>query len=209
MSTPASAPPADLAAGLVLDRAAQDLLFREARSASAFTGDPVDEDQLRAIYDLTRYGPTSLNLQSLRIVAVRSEGARQRLLVHLDERNRAKAAAAPLVLILAADLNFHEKLPEVFPPAPYLRAALEPRFEERVSQARFNATLQIGYLIVAIRAAGLAAGPMIGFDAAGVDRDFFPDGGCQALLLMNVGRGMPKRYPRLPRLAYHDVVSEV
>jgi 3-hydroxypropanoate dehydrogenase len=193
--------------GLALDEAAQDLLFRQARSATEFTGEPVDEAQLRAVYDLVRYGPTSLNQQPLRIVAVRSDAARQRLARHLNERNRVKAAGAPLVLILAADTNFHERLPEVFPHAPQLRELLAPDVPERVAQARFNAILQIGYLILGIRAAGLAAGPMIGFDADGVNRDFFPDGGRQALLVMNVGTAVPKRFPRLPRLAYEDVVS--
>src|SRR6266508_3775068 len=102
---------------LVLDEAAQDLLFRQARSATDFTGEPVDDERLRAIYDLVKYGPTALNQQPLRIVAVRSDEARQRLARHLNERNRGKAAVAPLVLILAADTNFHEKLPEVFPHA--------------------------------------------------------------------------------------------
>jgi 3-hydroxypropanoate dehydrogenase len=194
---------------LVLDDAAQDLLFRQARSASAFTDDPVDDEQLRAIYELTKFGPTSLNQQPLRIVAVRGDGARDRLLRHLDDRNRVRAAAAPLVLILAADTNFHERLPDVFPHAAGLREVLAPDAEGRAIQARFNAILQIGYLIVAIRAAGLAAGPMIGFDAAGVTRDFFAGTGLEALLVMNVGRGLPKRHPRLPRLAYDDVVTVV
>jgi 3-hydroxypropanoate dehydrogenase len=194
---------------LTLDEAAQDLLFRQARSATDFTAEPVGDEQLRAIYELTKYGPTSLNQQPLRIVAVRSDAARQRLARHLNERNRVKAASAPLVLILAADTNFHEKLPEVFPHAPQLREVLAPDVEERVAQARFNAILQIGYLILGIRAAGLAAGPMIGFDADGVNRDFFADGGLQALLVMNVGTALPKRHPRLPRLAYEDAVSVV
>lgn len=194
---------------LVLDEAAQDLLFREARSASAFTSEPVADGHLRAIYELAKYGPTSLNQQPLRIVAVRGGPARERLLRHLDDGNRRKAATAPVVLILAADTNFHERLPEVFPHAPQLRDLLAPDVAGRAAQARFNAILQIGYLIVAIRAAGLAAGPMIGFDAAGVTRDFFPAGGVEALLLMNVGHGLPKARPRLPRLGYRDVVRVV
>jgi len=200
---------ASTASGLVLDEAAQDLLFRHARSATEFTGEPVDDERLRAVYELVRFGPTSLNQQPLRIVAVRSDAARARLARHLNERNRLKAAGAPLVLILAADTNFHERLPEVFPHAPQSRELLAPDVAERVAQARFNAILQIGYLIMGIRAAGLAAGPMIGFDADGVNRDFFPDGGLQALLVMNVGSAVPKRSPRLPRLAYEDVVSVV
>lgn len=195
--------------GLALDAAAQDLLFRQARSATEFIGEPVSEAQLQAIYDLAKYGPTSLNQQPLRIVVVRSQQARERLLEHLNEHNRRKTAGAPLTVILAADVNFHEKLPQVFSHAPGLKDVLAADRAERVTQARFNATLQIGYFIVGVRAAGLGAGPMIGFDAAALDRDFFPDGGLQALLVVNVGRPLPRRSARLPRLAYGDVVRTV
>ncbi|HZN73210.1 MAG TPA: malonic semialdehyde reductase [Micromonosporaceae bacterium] len=198
-----------LASRILIDADAQDRLFRLARSSTEFTDEPVDDAQLRAIYDLFRYAPTSYNQQPLRIIAVRSAEARSRLLPHLTPRNRMRAANSPLVLILAADIDFHERLPEVFPHVPQLRDKLAPMRDERTTQARYNAVLQIGFLIVAIRAAGLAAGPILGFDAAAVDREFFPDGRWQAVLVMNVGRGLPKGYARLPRLSYEDVVREV
>jgi 3-hydroxypropanoate dehydrogenase len=194
---------------ILLDGFAQDLLFREARSSTEFTDEPVDDEQLRAIYELTKYAPTSYNQQPLRIIAVRSDPARARLLPHLTGRNAQRAAKAPLVLILAADIDFHENLPIVFPYVPYLREALAPALEKRIDQARYNAVLQIGFLIVAIRAAGLSAGPILGFDQEAVNRIFFPDGRFQAVLVMNVGHGLPKRYDRPPRLSYEDVVSEI
>jgi 3-hydroxypropanoate dehydrogenase len=194
---------------ILLDEATQDLLFRKARSSTEFTDEPVGDEHLRAIYDLTRYAPTSYNQQPLRIVAVRSPAARARLIPHLTGRNRVRAANAPLVLILAADIEFHERLPMVFPHVPGLRELLAPAAAKRTSQARYNALLQIGFLIIAIRATGLAAGPILGFDAEAVNHAFFPDGRCQALLVMNVGRGLPKRYERLPRLTYEDAVSIV
>jgi 3-hydroxypropanoate dehydrogenase len=200
---------ATVSSGILLDQRTQDLLFREARSSTEFTDDPVDDELLRAIYDLTKYAPTSYNQQPLRIVAVRSDEAKATLLPHLTGRNRTRAANCPLVLILAADVDFHEKLPQVFPHFPQLRDALEPMVEERVSQSRYNAVLQIGFLIMAIRAVGLAAGPILGFNAEAVNELFFPDGKWQAVLVMNVGRGLPKRYDRLPRLSYEDVVRVV
>jgi 3-hydroxypropanoate dehydrogenase len=196
-----------LADRLVLDRAAQDLLFRAARSATDFTGEPVSDEQLEAIYDLVKYGPTSLNQQPLRILAIRSRQARERLLPYLDPRNRTRTAAAPLPLILAADLNFHEKLPVVFPHGTGLRESMAQRPAYRVEQARYNAILQIGYLLLGIRGAGLGAGPMIGFDADGLNREFFPGGDLQSLLVVNVGRPLPKAYGRLPRLPYAEVVQ--
>jgi 3-hydroxypropanoate dehydrogenase len=191
---------------LVLDRAAQDLLFREARSATAFTAEPVTDAQVAAVYDLVKYGPTSLNQQPLRVLVIRSDQARARLLPCLNDRNRQRTARAPLPVILAADLDFHDKLPIVFPHGTGLREAFAADPAHRAEQARYNALLQIGYFIVGVRAAGLAAGPMIGFDADRLNREFFPDGTRTALLVVNLGRPVPKPYGRLPRLPYDDVV---
>ncbi|MFG1913290.1 malonic semialdehyde reductase [Micromonospora sp. NPDC048898] len=191
---------------LALDRAAQDLLFRAARTANTFTDEPVTDEQVAAIHDLIRYGPTAYNGQPLRVLLLRSAAARARLLPHLSSSNRAKTAAAPLVAVLAADLDFHERLPELYPHRPQARDWLGDRVA-RAEQARLNATLQIGYLLVGVRAAGLAAGPMAGFDAAGVTREFFPDGRHETLLVMNVGHPGPDSWrARLPRLSTEDVV---
>src|SRR5690349_25130659 len=113
---------------LVLDPAAQDLLFREARTANTFTDEPVTDEQVQAIYDLVKYGPTAFNQTPLRVVLVRSAEARERLAPHLSEGNRAKTAAAPLVAILAADNEFHEELPALFPAFPQAKDAF---FSER------------------------------------------------------------------------------
>ncbi|MFF4878776.1 malonic semialdehyde reductase [Micromonospora sp. NPDC000668] len=192
---------------LALDRAAQDLLFRAARTANTFTDEPVTDAQVTAIHDLIRYGPTAFNGQPLRVLLLRSAAARARLLPYLSSGNRAKTAAAPLVAVLAADVDFHDRLPELFPHRPQARDWLTDR-AARAEQARLNATLQIGYLLVGVRAAGLAAGPMAGFDAAGVTREFFPDGRHETLLLMNVGRPGPDAWhDRLPRLDATEVIS--
>ena len=196
---------------LALDPAAQELLFRTARTANTFTAEPVTDDQVQAIVELVRYGPTAFNGQPLRMVLLRSAGARQRLLPHLSEGNRAKTASAPLVAILAADTEFHEHLPRVLPHRPQARdwftGADADTAARREGQARFNAALQIGYLIIGIRAAGLAAGPMAGFDTAGVDAEFFPDGRLRSLLVLNIGQPGPAAWQeRLPRLSYDDIV---
>ena len=63
---------------------------------------------------------------------------------------------------------------------------------------------------MAIRAAGLAAGPMAGFDAAAVDAEFFPDGRLNALLVVNIGKpGENPWFDRLPRLDYEQAVRFV
>ncbi|MGW3158853.1 malonic semialdehyde reductase [Streptomyces sp. NPDC001089] len=194
---------------LALEPAAQDLLFREARTANTFTDEPVTDHQIEAIHDLVKYGPTSMNQQPLRIVLVRSAEARDRLGTHLSEGNRKKTLAAPLVAILAADLEFHEELPSQFPHFPEARNLFADR-AVRERSARLNALLQVGYFIIGVRAAGLAAGPMTGFDAEGVDKEFFGDGEHSVLAVVNIGRhGENAWFPRSPRLTYEQVVTTV
>jgi nitroreductase len=194
---------------LELSREAQDLLFREARTASTFTDEPVTDEQVREIYELAKWGPTAMNSQPLRIVLVRTPEARERLVAQMSGGNRAKTEAAPLVAILAADHDFHDEFHRTFPVFPGARDAHADE-TARIEAARLSAGLQIGYFLVAVRAAGLAAGPMSGFDAAGVNREFFPDGRHRTMLVVNLGQPAPDAYrPRQPRLDYEDVVSTV
>ncbi|MFG1780162.1 malonic semialdehyde reductase [Micromonospora sp. NPDC049051] len=190
-----------------LDPHAQALLFTDARTANTFTDEPVTDEHLHAIYELAKYPPTAANTQPLRILYVRPGEGRTRLVTHMNEGNRAKTATAPMVAVLAADTDFHEHIPHVFPVRPQMRDDLAPNPDARERMARFNATLQIGYYLLAVRAAGLAAGPMAGFDAAAIDREFFADSTWKTLLVVNIGRpGENAWFPRLPRLDYTDVV---
>ena len=193
---------------LVLDESAQDLLFREARTANAFTGEPVTDEQINAIFDLVKWAPTAMNTQPLRVVVVRSAEAKARLLPHMAEGNRAKTEAAPAVALLAADIDFHDELPKVFPHFEGARDMFAGDESGRVGMAELNAGLQIGYAIVGIRAAGLAAGPMTGFDAEAVSKEFFPDGRHRVLVAINMGKPAENAwYDRLPRLAFDEVVE--
>jgi 3-hydroxypropanoate dehydrogenase len=202
MTTVAPAP-------LELDKAAQDLLFRSARTANTFTDEPVTDQQVQAIYDLVQYGPSSMNSQPLRVVLIRSDEARAALLPHLGEGNRAKTATSPLVAVLAYDVDFHENLPTVFPHFPGARDVFAVE-EVRHKVGRDNAFLQAGYFLLGVRAAGLAAGPMGGFDAAGLDAELFPDGKTHSIMVVNIGRPGPDAwFDRLPRLAYDEAVRAI
>ncbi|MEU0397238.1 malonic semialdehyde reductase [Streptomyces sp. NPDC006208] len=194
---------------LVLDSAAQDLLFREARTANTFTDEPVTEEQVQAIYDLVKFGPTAFNQTPLRIVLVRSAEARERLVTHMAEGNQAKTAAAPLVAILAADNEFHEELPRLLPHFPQAKDMFFSERPARESAAGLNAALQAAYFIVGVRAAGLAAGPMTGYDAAGIQKEFL-DGDHTPLMVVNIGKpGEDAAFPRSPRLSYDEVITTV
>lgn len=198
----------ETAQAIQLDEAAQNLLFREARTANAFTDEPVTDEQLQAIYELTKWAPTSMNTQPLRVVVLRSEEAKARLVPLLAEGNQAKTAAAPAVALLAADVDFHDELPQQFPHFPGARDMFAGSEEMRTSTAELNAGLQIGYAILGIRAAGLAAGPMTGFDADAISKEFFPDGRHRVLVAVNIGRPAENAWmDRLPRLDYDEVVT--
>lgn len=200
----------DRAHELTLTENAQDLLFRQARTANTFSDEPVTDEQIRAIYELVKWAPTSMNQQPLRVVLVRSEQGRQRLLPHMAEGNRPKVEKAPLVAILVADNDFHENLPRVFPHASGVRDMFAGNDEARGKNATFNASLQAGYFILGIRAAGLAAGPMTGFDADGINGEFFVDGQHRVLTVVNIGKpGANAWEERLPRLDYEEVVSTI
>ncbi|MEC4016520.1 malonic semialdehyde reductase [Streptomyces sp. H27-D2] len=195
---------------LVLDPAAQDLLFREARTANTFTDEPVTDEQVQAIYDLVKYAPTAFNQSPLRVVLVRSPEARERLVSHMAAGNQPKTAAAPLVAILATDHEFHQELPQLLPHAPGIADAFFSERSVREQAGTFNASLQAGYFILGIRAAGLAAGPMTGYDPAGIDKEFFGDGDHSVLTVVNIGKpGDDAWFARSPRLAYDEVVSTV
>ncbi|MFE2729046.1 malonic semialdehyde reductase [Kitasatospora sp. NPDC059327] len=195
---------------LVLDAAAQDLLFRDARTANTFTDEPVSEEQIQAIYELVKFGPTAFNQQPLRVVLVRSAEGRERLVQHLADGNKAKTAAAPLVAILAVDNEFHEELPTQLPHFPQAKDLFFTERPVRESSALLNGALQAGYFIVGVRAAGLAAGPMTGFNAEGINKEFFADGEHSVLAVVNIGKpGEEAWFPRSPRLAYDEVVTTV
>ncbi|MEU1784350.1 malonic semialdehyde reductase [Streptomyces sparsogenes] len=194
---------------LTLAPEAQNQLFLEARTANTFTDEPVTDEQVRAIYELVKYAPTSMNQQPLRMVMVRSEEARARLVSHMTGRNQEKTAKAPLVAVLAADLDFHEELPRL---VPFMENPQDIFADPGVREgsARFNTALQVGYFILGVRAAGLAAGPMIGFDHEAVSKEFFKDGRHQALCVVNIGKPGPDAWMgRLPRLEYDEVVTTV
>ncbi|RZB15909.1 malonic semialdehyde reductase [Streptomyces sp. F001] len=193
----------------VLDPAAQDLLFREARTANTFTDEPVTDEQVQAIYDLVKYGPTAFNQSPLRVTLVRSPEARERLVQHLAEGNQAKTAAAPLVAILSADNEFHQELPELFPHFPQAKDLFFSERPVRENSAALNAALQAAYFIIGVRAAGLAAGPMNGFDAEGLRKEFLDDDHTP-LMVVNMGKPGPDAwFPRSPRLDYERVVTTV
>ena len=190
-----------------LDDDALDLLFRKARTHNVFLADsvaPVSDDELRAIWDYARFAPTGGNTNPCRIAFVRSTEAKERLRPALAPGNVDKTMAAPATAIFAYDVEFFELMPKLFP-ARDMRSGFARDPAGAVEQAKFNATLQAGYFLLAARAAGLDCGPMGGFDSAKVDAAFFEGTTWRSLLLCNLGHGdHGKLYPRNPRLDFDE-----
>jgi 3-hydroxypropanoate dehydrogenase len=188
-----------------LDTSALAQLFTAARSHNDWHDRAISDSDLQHLYDIWKYGPTSANCSPARVVFVRSEAARERLMPHLSSGNQAKTCAAPVCAIIGYDVKFYDRIPELFPHAPSARDWFTESAEFADTTALRNSTLQGAYLMIAARAMGLDVGPMSGFDAAGVEREFFPDGDIRANFLCSLGLGKAEAvFERLPRLAFDD-----
>jgi nitroreductase len=181
-----------------------DQLFTAARSHNRFEPEPVPDATLRAIYELMKWGPTAANCTPARIVFVKSAAAKDRLLACMNPGNVEKTRSAPVVAIVGMDMEFHEKLPRLYPAAD-ARSWYAGKPDVIAANAMRNSSLQGGYFIVAARALGLDCGPMGGFDAAKIDAAFFAGTPVKVNFVCALGRGKPEAlYPRGPRLAFEE-----
>ena len=182
-----------------------DLIFRHARTHSAWLNEAVDDQLLQQVYDLAKMGPTSANMSPMRVVFVKSREAKEKLKPALDPGNVAKTMSAPVTAIIGMDIHFFEKLPMLFPHAD--AKAWFKDLPENVLEvvALRNSSLQGAYFMLAARALGLDCGPMSGFDNAKVDAQFFAGTTVKSNFLCNLGYGdASKLHPRSPRLSFED-----
>lgn len=206
----------------MLNDAALDQLFREARTHNAWLDKPVSEQTLHELYDLLKWGPTSANASPARFVFLRSREAKERLRPALAPGNVQKVMTAPVTVIIAYDLRFYEKMPKLFPHNPGMGELFAKNPQLIETTARRNSSLEGAYLILAARALGLDTGPLSGFDnakvdelffdagreCAGCDQEFFPEGHVKSNFLCNLGYGDKSVLkPRLPRLKFEEACS--
>ncbi len=183
-------------------------LFFDARSYNGWLDGEVTEDQLRRLYDILKMGPTSFNCCPARFVFLRTPEAKKRIEPHLRPANVSKTMTAPAVAIIAYDSLFYDRMPELSPHRPEIRDFFAGNEELARVTAFRNGTLQGAYLLLAARAVGLDCGPMSGFDNAGVDAEFFPDGQYKSNFISGLGRGDPDSlFGRLPRLEFDEACS--
>ena len=188
----------------MLADACLDQVFRNARTHTKWRDEPVTDDQLRTVFELLKWGPTSANTSPGRFLFLRTAEAKERLRPALSAGNVDKTMSAPVCCIVAHDPLFYENLPRL---APHTDArSWFSGNEELASVTAFrNGTLQGAYLIVAARAAGLDCGPMSGFDTAKVDQEFLSVLGWKSNFLVNLGHGdSSSLYARAPRLDFEE-----
>lgn len=186
-----------------------DVLFRNARSHNVWQERDVSDVLIRAMYDLTKFGPTSANCSPARFVFVKSAEAKARLKPHLDGGNVEKTMTAPLTVIIGHDMKFYDQLPKLFPHTD-ARSWFAGNDALIQSTAFRNGTLQGAYLMIAARSLGLDCGAMSGFNAAGVKQEFFAGTSIEPNFLCNIGYGdHAKLFPRSPRLSFDEACSVV
>ncbi len=195
---------------MTLDDAALDLILRSARSQNAWQDKPVSDEQLRALYDLFKWGPTTGNSSPARILFLRTREAKQRLAPALVPSNVDKTLTAPVVAVIGHDLTFYEWLPRLYPVSPKMREVYAAPDKKALAEttALRNGSLQGAYLIIAARALGLDCGPMSGFDNGKVDEAFFKDTPIRSNFLCGLGHGDPaKLKPRGPKLSFEEACT--
>lgn len=192
-----------------LDATALDQIFRNARTHNGWQDKPVADSLLAELHELMKWGPTSANCWPLRVVYAKSAEAKARLVPLMMEGNRAKTQAAPVTAILGMDMAFYEQLPRLFPHAD-AKAWFVGNDALIEATAFRNSSLQGAYFMLAARALGLDCGPMSGFDAAGVDAEFFAGTQVKSNFICNLGYGDPAQLsPRSPRPDFAEVCKIV
>ncbi len=193
----------------IINDEAMDVIFREARTHNGWEKRPVADALMQAVYDLMKWGPTSANCFPARFVFVASEAGKERLKPHLAEGNLAKTMAVPVCVVIGNDMEFYEKLPELFPHTDAKSWFVGN--EDLIKETAFrNGTLQGAYFMIAARALGLDCGPMSGFDKDGVDKEFFAGTNIKSNFLCNIGYGTDENlFDRSPRPAFSDVCNIV
>lgn len=174
------------------------------------------------IEDLTRLAtraPSAYNLQNWRFIAVRTPDAKARLwsLAH----GQAKVMDAAVTFIVCGVLPDPTAIAERLRPfvqAGHMPANMVRDWQEGArahyadpqtarDEAVRSASLGAATLIHAAEALGLASGPMVGFDAEGVAREFGLAPNEVPVMLVAVGRAASGNWPQKPRRPLVEVLE--
>ena len=91
-----------------LEQSALSQLFIDARTHNSWQDKPVTDEQIKDLYELLKFAPTSVNCNPARFLFIKSPQAKERLLACVTPGNLEKTRAAPVTAIIGMDLDFYE-----------------------------------------------------------------------------------------------------
>lgn len=183
-------------------------------------GRDIDEATVTELVRLATLAPSAYHLQNWRFIAVRSAAARLRL--QALAFGQPQVGEAALTFIVCGRLAAYRGLAAALAPsreAGLMPAELLERWVEQASQAHESdpqlqrdeavrsASLAGMTLMLAAQGLGLASGPLGGFDAAGVAREFGLAPEELPVLLITVGHARADNWPQKPRKPLAQVLS--
>lgn len=196
-----------------------DLIERRISANRFDAGHALSPAQIEQLVRLATRAPTAYNLQNWRFIALRTLEAKARL--QRLAYGQAKVAEAAVTFIICGQLPDHQVVPERL--ADFVETGLMSRQTaagwQQDARAKYDhpqtardeavrsAALGAATLIYAAEAMGLASGPMGGFDAQGVAREFGLEANELPVMLVAVGRAAPGNWPQKPRRPVAEVLQ--
>lgn len=177
------------------------------------------DGEIKELVRLATRAPSAYNLQNWRFIAAQSPQVKARL--RSVAFGQPKVSDAAVTFIICGVLPDHAALPErllSFVEAGFMPAHVASGWQEGArsqyadpqaarDEAVRSAIFGAATLIQAAEAMGLASGPMSGFDAEGVAREFNLTQNEVPVLLVAIGRAAPGNWPQKPRRPLAEVLE--
>lgn len=192
-------------------------------SANNFdNGSSISDSDIAELVRLATLAPSSFNFQNWKFIAVRSFDAKERLRAVAFGQPKVSAASVTFIVcgLLAPQNALSERLRSSVA-AGILDGVTVAAWQEMANgmyganqqfqrdEAIRSASLAGMTLMLAAQGMGLASGPMIGFDADGVSREFGLAADEIPALLIAVGKRGSGNWPRKPRRPVAEVLTIV
>jgi len=182
----------------------------------------ISDAEIAELIDYARQAPSSFNFQNWRFIAVRESSAKERL--KAVAYGQPKVSQAAVTFIVIGLLNPQARLADAL--APSLKEGIldQATVDTWVGMATGmyggNAVLQRDEairsgslaamtLMLAAEAKGFVSGAMIGFDVAGVSKEFSLGVDEVPVMLLTVGRAAAGNWPRKPRFPISEILKVI
>jgi len=199
------------------------ILFEERRSVNHFDKTKsIDETLLKDIIDMAVLAPSAFNLQPWRIIAVKTDANKKKLLGLANNQEKVEEASITLIIIGDKD-GFAESNPvwdemlasvggkaEIVAGAQQVAAYLYGSSDERkIKFAESNASLLAMSLMIAAKEYGVDSHPMNGIDFDGIHKEFGLKESESVVMLIGLGYfdDTKSLSPRRPRRSFDDITS--